>query len=773
METKNGMNPGTQRRHRPAAGPSGLALLLALAAASATPLLATGIPGAQDPTPHSDARLISETAAIVPGEPFTVGIHITLDPGWHTYWKNAGDAGAAIFTDWSLPAGFALDSLEYPTPERIPYPPLVNYGYNDEVVFLTRVHPPADLTPGRDVRLALDAEFLVCEEICIPARASMSLELPVVGASTGAGRSGEASLIAEYRGRLPIRSDAWALRAARTDGGFVLAARAPEGWPGSLGGAYFFPAHTTALDHTAPQSAGLSADGEARIRLTESPYLGEDLDVLEGVLVLPDGVAFDAAGHRALEVAVPIEGGAVAWAQEPTTPIRAPLAAGEEAAGGLTLLAALLFAFVGGLILNLMPCVFPILSLKALGFASRGGDRAGMRKDGVAFGAGVVLSFLAVAAILMAVRAGGAEVGWGYQLQSPGIVAGLAALMFGIGVVLLGAMELGTSLTRLGNLGVRAPSAGGTGAAGGGGAGSAFGTGVLATVVATPCTAPFMGAAIGTALVRPPVEGLAIFAGLGVGMATPYVLLAFWPALARRLPRPGRWMETFKQVLAFPMFAVAIWLVWVFGLQVGMGGAARLLFALLLLGLAAWILGRWPATARTRTRVASRAAALAVLIVAILAGVAAARDPEPLPAGATDAATLSWEPFTEDAVAKYRAEGRPVFVDFTAAWCISCQVNERVALHTRAVRDAFAAADVALIRADWTRRDPAITRALASFGRSGVPLYVLYPADPAADPVVLPSLLTQGIVLDALASLPAGAPRQAGPVEDRTGGSAQ
>ncbi|NIP81848.1 MAG: thiol:disulfide interchange protein, partial [Gemmatimonadetes bacterium] len=687
--------------------------------------------------------------AVRPGEPFTVGLHITLDDGWHTYWKNAGDAGNGVFMDWELPDGFAVDSLRYPVPKRIPYPPLMNYGYEDEVVMLATVTPPADAGAG-PVTLAAEADFLVCADVCIPAHTRVSLDLPVRDGEPA--RSDAAPLIDRFRDRLPVESGDWELRAARTGSGFVLAARPPEGWDGALGGAYFFPESPVVLSHTAEQPAGTAADGELRLRLTPSEYLEEEPEELRGILALPEGAAFDAAGHRGLEVVVPVQRGDVAWTAESVTPLTAPqtpAGAGSGAGGaGLSLLVALLFAFVGGLILNLMPCVFPILSLKALGFASRGGDRAGMRRDGLAFGAGVVLTFLLVAGVLIAVRAGGAEVGWGYQLQSPTIVALLAALMFGIGLWLAGVVELGASLTRLGGFGD--------------GDRSSFLTGVLATVVATPCTAPFMGAAIGAALVRPAVEALAIFAGLGLGMAAPYVLLSFWPALARRLPRPGRWMETFKQVLAFPMFAVAVWLVWVFGLQVGVGGAARLLFGLLLLAVAAWLVGRWPATtASARVRLTTRSLAALAVVLAVLATGAAIRAAEPPPMGAEASGTaLEWETFSEEAVAAHRQAGRPVFVDFTAAWCISCQVNERVALDTRAVREAFRRHDVALLKADWdwTRRDPAITRALESFGRVGVPLYVLYPADPAAEPRILPELLTQTLVLDALREVAAGTP---------------
>jgi thiol:disulfide interchange protein/DsbC/DsbD-like thiol-disulfide interchange protein len=692
---------------------------------------------------HSEARLISDVSSIQPGEPFTVGLHIVLDPGWHTYWVNAGDAGHGVLSRWELPAGFAVDSLHYPRPERIPYPPLMSYGYKDQVVLLATVTPPADLAPGTVARLGLDAEWLVCDDVCIPDRDQVALELPV--ASSPGPPSPDAELVARARAELPIESDAWQVRVARTDDGFVLAARPPEGWAGSLIDAYFFPVDMTTLAHTEWQEAG-EREGELRLRLPESDYLYQEPDVLEGILTLAPGSGFDETGSRALWVAVPVEREVVAWAAEPVTPLPRPEAAvagTAPAGGGLTLALALVFAFIGGLILNLMPCVFPILSLKALGFASKGGDRRGMRLDGLAFGAGVVLTFLLVAGILLGIRAGGAEVGWGYQLQSPAVVALLAALMFGIGLWLAGVVELGASLTRLGGLGTA-----------GGAQPSAFFTGVLATIVATPCTAPFMGAAMGAALVRPAPEALVIFGGLGVGMATPYVMLAFWPAMARRLPRPGRWMETFKQLLAFPMFAVAIWLVWVFGLQTGMGGAAQLLFGLLLLALAAWLIGRWPVSlVSPRVRLVTRGLATAALAGALLTGADATRLAGP--AGGDNPGALEWEEYSAAAITAHREAGRPVFVDFTAAWCISCQVNERVALQTGAVRRAFAERDVALLKADWTRRDPEISRALAEFGRVGVPLYVLYPADLSAEPRVLPELLTQRIVLDALSELPA------------------
>ncbi len=695
-----------------------------------------------DPTPNSDAWLIAEPSAVQAGQPFTVGVHITLKEGWHTYWKNAGDAGSGTIMEWDLPDGFSVTPLHYPIPERIPYPPLMSYGYHDEVVLLATVTPPAELDTDR-VAIDATADFLVCADVCVPATATIGVDLPVTDGTPAP--SEDAALIQRFRDRLPVENDDWAVRAARTDSGFVLAATPPAGWDGSLAGVYFFPDDGTILTHTETQAAGLTEDGTLHLTLPGSEYMMDEPDALEGILVLAEGQTVDDAGHEALDVRAPVDRGpAAAWADAETEALAQPRVAAtptRPGAANLSLLAALLGAFLGGLILNLMPCVFPILSLKALSFANRGGDRAGMRRDGLAFGAGVVLSFLVVAGILIAIRAGGAEVGWGYQLQSPTVVALLAALMFGLGLWLAGVVELGASLTRLGGLG---------GMAGGDGEGSSFMTGVLATIVATPCTAPFMGAAVGAAMVRPIPEALAIFAGLGVGMAAPYVALSFWPAMARRLPKPGRWMETFKQVLAFPMFAVVVWLVWVFGLQVGVGGAARLTFGLLLLSLAAWLVGRWPATAITgRVRAWTRGLAFVALLGAVFVTAGAIQAAQPVEADG-EAAVVTWEPWSQTQVDALRAAGRPVFVDFTAAWCISCQVNERVALDTRKVRAAFAGYDIALLKADWTRRDPAITQALAEFGRVGVPLYVLYPADPGAEPRVLPELLTPDIVLDAL-----------------------
>ncbi len=715
-------------------------LVFVLAALTATKAAAQ-VPG-RDPTPHSSAELVAEHTAIVPGEPFTVGLRITLDRDWHTYWANPGDAGTGATLDWRLPAGFVADTIQWPVPQRIPYPPLMSYAYEGVVLLPLEIRPPANLKPGSTARMRAVARWLVCQNECLVAEDTVALELPVAERAEPSRWAGE---FAKTRKLLPVAAPAWEVEAGPVAGGLALGVTPPASWGDDLEGAYFYPLDSQLMEHAAPQP--LRRQGrETWLSLTRSPYRTELPARIQGVLELPRGKTLDGTGHVAVQVDVPIAAdtvlAAAPVASAPAGPdygAAAGSASGAASTAGLSLLAALLFAFLGGVLLNLMPCVFPVLSLKVLAFVEHAaGDRRRMRRHGLAFGAGVVLSFLALAGVLMAVRAAGSQVGWGYQLQSPLIVALLIFLMFAIGLNFLGMLEVGNSLTRLGGIG-----ANDTGYRG------SFLTGVLAVVVATPCTAPFMGAAVGTALVRPAAEGLSVFAGLGVGMAAPYMVLSSWPALLKRLPRPGRWMETLKQALAFPMFAVAVWLFWVLGLQTGMGAATRVLFALLVFAFGGWLYQRSQGT-RARGRTVARVVAVLALVGGAGWGLASAHAAgAAAPANAVDA-DAAWTPFTPDVVASFQAQGRPVFVDFTAAWCITCQVNERGVLSSARVKNAFRENNVALVRADWTRRDADIAQALAAFGRSGVPLYVVYPANPGGSPAVLPTVLTDELVLDAL-----------------------
>jgi thiol:disulfide interchange protein DsbD len=735
-----------------------------------------GRESAADPSPHSEGALVSERRWIRPGEPFTAGLRLSLEPGWHTYWRNPGDSGEPASIAWRLPEGFTAGPIQWPVPERIPFPPLVSYGYYDEVLLLVEITPPAGLTPGEPARLAGTAYWLVCIEDCFPAEAELSLAIPVRD-SPPEPDPATASSFEAARARLPVADPRWSAAARATDAWIGLRVVPPVGFPADdVAALQFLAAESDVVDHATEQRWAFE-DGAFSVRLARSGFSTGVPDSLRGVLVLSgqegEGsvVADDATGGRyAVSLAAPVEAataeGAGARAAEIASGApdgtRAATADGGPSSLGLGL--ALLFAFLGGLILNLMPCVFPVLGIKVLGFVAHADQgRGGSARQGAMFAAGVLVSFWVLGALLLVLRAAGESVGWGFQLQSPLFVGAMAALFFLLALVLLGVLEVGVGLTRLGSVGTAKLASGARTEAEdrklasgyrdrGRGALGAFGSGVLATVVATPCTAPFMGAALGWALVRPPAETMLVFTELGVGMATPYLALSLAPGLVERLPRPGRWMETLKQALAFPLLATVVWLAWVFGLQTGVGGLAGLLAALLALGLAAWIAGRWGGLAAAPgRRLAAQVAALAVGIAAGLLLVRAA-DSEPEAESKVSAtAPAEWLPWSADAEAAARADGAPLFLDFTAAWCLSCQVNERVVLNTAEVRDAFREHGITLMKADWTRRDPAITDALAALGRSSVPVYALYPRG-GGDPVLLPSVLTKDIVLDALAA---------------------
>lgn len=719
-----------------------------------------------DPTPHSTGALVSADEVVVPGRTLDVGLHLTFDPGWHTYWINPGDSGSEALLEWTLPPGFTAGPIRWPFPQRLAYPPLMSFAYPDEVLLPVRIEIPDEVMPGERVTLGVDAEWLVCEEICLVAGDSYSLTLPV--AADPRPDPGWSDAFAAAERALPFAAPGWGVE-ARVDtvsSTLGVGMTPPDDWDGSLAGAWFFPVSPTLVEHTEAQPR-YGADGAIWQTVSLSPYASALPDTLEGIVVLAEGEELAGGGRRSLAVDVPLQVGAL-----PSPP---PVAAEADAEGavGTSLAAALVLALVGGLLLNLMPCVFPVLSLKILGFVEHaGGDRTLLRRNGIAFAAGVVMSFLALAGLLLALRAAGQGVGWGFQLQDPRVVTALAFLMVAVALNFLGILEVGTALTRLGAVGD-----------GGGGLRGSFLTGVLATLVATPCTAPFMGTAVAAAVVRPPAEGLTIFAGLGLGMALPYTILSFRPGLLSRLPKPGRWMESLRQALAFPMLAVAVWLLWVLGLQVGIDAVARVLVALLIFAAGAWLLHRWSGAALTgsaRRGIAARlarATGIAALLAASVAGVAAAARGGVAPMAASDAVAgratddagaplVTWEAFTPQVVSARRAEGRPVLVDFTAAWCISCQVNKRVALTAPRVERAFADADVALVRADWTRRDDVIAGALEELGRNGVPVYALYPADPNKPPRLLPNVLTPGIVLDALDALDTPLPSTSPPTTE-------
>ena len=672
------------------------------------------------------AEILVEPGSITPGKPFSAGIRLTTRPGWHTYWRNPGDSGLATTVQWRLPEGFGAGEIQWPVPERIPVGPLVNFGYENAVVLLATLTPPATLGAGT-VEIAADVDYLVCERVCIPGDAKLAVRVP---AATDAARSTASPeterVFAEARSELPTPAP-WPVR-FKSDGEVLrLALDAPGLRAETIRSTFFFPYDDMAVEHAAPQKVSVG-EGGLTLELKRSALSTSPPTAANGVLVLEensDGTWRRQALRLGDEPVAPRSSAAA------ETPARQP----EVGLGDLLTAAGL--AFLGGLLLNLMPCVFPVLSIKVMSLARHSGlSAAAVRLHGLAYGIGVVASFGVLAAVLLAVRSTGAEVGWGYQLQQPIVVAVLAFLLFAMGLSLSGVAEFGAGLASLGGRGKQD------------GLGGSFLTGVLATVVATPCTAPFMGAAVGYAVAAPAAgAALAVFLALGIGMALPFVVLTFSPALVNRLPKPGAWMATLKGVLAFPIYATVAWLIFVVSQQVGPDGLFAVLLGLVLVGLAVWTYGLAAGREGWRSWLA-RGTAVAALAGLVGIGAAVSPVPEIATAASSDG---SAEPFTQARLDALRAQGRPVFVNMTAAWCITCLVNERTTLSTDAVRDAFRARNVAYLKGDWTNRNPEITRLLERHGRSGVPLYVLYPE--RGEPVILPQILTQAGILDDLGRL--------------------
>lgn len=669
---------------------------------------------------HTQASLLSEVAAMESGQPFDVALRLVMEPGWHTYWKNPGDSGLATTIKWTLPPGFRAGEIQWPTPHLISTPPLMSYGYENEVVLLVTIHPPGDMKPGANVELSAAVEWLECQEICLPGAAKLKLTLPVAKKAVAASSLETLKIFSDARGLRPLApSQAEEIVSGVTASGdekllrLIVTGKHP--WPAGTK-AYFFVDQTEVVDSAAPQKVVLKpGENHFELELTR-PASAPKVSKVMGVLTV-NGVAvnvFAPVSKRILKPTVSTASGA-----------------------SLILPVSLLFAFLGGLILNLMPCVLPVLSLKVLNLVKQSGqDPRGSWKQGVAFTAGVVISFWVLAGLLLGLRAAGNELGWGFQMQSPVFIFFLIALFFIFALNLFGLFEVGTSLVGVDS-----------GAAQHGGMAGSFSMGALATIAATPCTAPFMGAALGFAVAQSTVTAVLVFTFLALGMASPYLVLALFPSLLRFVPKPGAWMESFKQFLGFLLIGTVIYLLWVFGQQLNLDALAGVMGALLVIALGAWIFGRWVTFSYSpRTRGAAAIVALLVTLVGFSWGI---RISKALP----ELGGLTWERYSATRLATLRAEGKPVFLDFTAAWCLSCKVNEAVALNNDAVKQKLISSGIVLMKADWTKRDPEITKALAEFDRNGVPLYVLYGRESGAEPRLLPEVLTPGIVLEALDNL--------------------
>lgn len=656
---------------------------------------------------HLTAELTSLAPQIAPGGTLQIGLVLTLQEQWHVYWVNAGDSGEPPTIRWSLPKGLTAGNMQFPPPGRIPYGPLMDYGYEDQVAFPVLLTASASAPPGR-VHLDAHVSWLVCASVCEPGKAHLGLDLNLVPGPLPdplvVGALGEA--VHGLPKPLPAGMSASAVASKKA---IALTLKTGE----NEEDAELYPYDPEVIDNPADQAVQSLPEG---VRVTAQRASGAAFPkTFHALLKLSDTESY--------EVVAPVTRGPVAFT---LTRPGVHTAQGAGALSGLTVWGALGLALLAGLFLNLMPCVFPVLFLKGLALVHTSGEaRARQRLHGLMYTLGILLSFWLVVAVLLSLRAGGRELGWGFQLQSPGFVAVLASLLFFLALSLAGQFELGLSLTSTGGR-----------LAGRSGLNGSFFTGVLATVVATPCMGPFMGAAVGFALAQPAWLTFTVFSVLALGLAAPYLALSLNPQWTGLLPKPGVWMDVLKQLTAVPLFATALWLAWVYAHlfpAAGVDRMAALLACFLVLGIAGWALGRWPAQRRSAL----------VAFVLIPAGLA-------LPLHSPKPPATAWQAWTPASFEAARASGRPVFIDFTAAWCLSCKFNEAAVLRSAEVEVKLREAHVFLLKADWTQQDTDITEQLAVLGRSGVPTYVLYPPGKIANADVLPELLTKDVVLDAI-----------------------
>jgi thiol:disulfide interchange protein len=690
----------------------GVAAMLSCAARNAAAQIKEVGDGGPGPVKaeHLTAELTSLAPQIAAGGTLQAGLVLTIEEHWHVYWVNAGDSGEPPHITWTLPPGITAGPMQFPAPQRLPLGPLMDFGYEDQVAFPVTFTAAPGMKPGK-VHLDARVTWLVCASQCLPGKAHLGMDIDVVPGRLAAppmvGALGEA--VTGLPKPLPASMSVTAVG----DGKQILVTLKTGS---SEHDAEFYPFDQEVIDNAADQQIQPLDDG-VKIWLTRSA------DTISNPLPKTLHGLIELSSTEAYEFSVPLVQGVI------TPPSFAAKKAANPSSSSdteLNAFSAIGLAFLGGLLLNLMPCVFPVLFLKGLALVnSSGEEKSRQRAHGLVYTLGIVVSFWVIVAALLILRAGGRELGWGFQLQSPGFVAVLASLVFFLGLSLAGQFELGLSLT----------SAGGDLAKKQGLTGSFF-TGILATVVATPCMGPLMGAAVGFALAQSPWLTFTVFTALALGLALPYLALTMQPQWTRLLPRPGAWMETLKQLTAVPLFGTAIWLAWVYGQLNAPAGVDRMVWLLtgfLVLAIAGWTLGKWPA---------KWSSAIAAILLIAIALTLPLRRPKP--------ETLTWQPYTQANFDAARASGHPVFIDFTAAWCLSCQVNEKAVLKSTEIESALTSGHVQLLKADWTQYDPTITRELAAVGRSGVPTYVIYPPGKLSNPDVLPEFLTKDVVLKAI-----------------------
>jgi thiol:disulfide interchange protein len=672
---------------------------------------------AQESADHPvSVQVVSEYQSVQPGEPIWLGVHLEMEEGWHAYWKNPGEAGLAPQLDWELPEGFEVADVQWPHPKRFEQSGLIGYGYEESLTLLAKVTTP-EMIEVDAIEIGLSTRWVVCKDSCVPGSDQQKISIPVLAQAPKADPQ-HVELFATARTHIPATSQS--VGASHEGDRVVLNIETQS----DVKSAYFFPdpGLDGVFDYSAAQEVTKTATG-VTLAVPSENEVDPSLS-LSGVLVLMGEQEVLASFQINTPLGFDMPG--------PTE--------GIEAAGGMSFGLILLLAFGGGLILNVMPCVLPVISLKILSFVNMSGSsRKKLFQHGLLFTLGVVVSFWIIAAALLILRALGEGVGWGFQLQNPLFVLILAVVMFALGLSLLGVFEFGTSLSSLGGQ-----------VSGKKGRMATFFSGVLATVVATPCTGPLLAPALGVAVTLPPAASLLTFTVMGIGMSAPYLLLAAFPKLVNKLPKPGPWMVVFKQLMGFIMLATVLWLLWVFDAQVQSGlGLIKVLGALLIVGIGAWVFGRWGTALVKRSR---RYVAYAVTLLLIaFAGVIGYQASEAEPTQIVRAATeeSGWEEWDPDRFDELRAQGTPVFVDFTAKWCMICQAN-KVPMGNSAVLAAFKERGVVMMEADWTKRDARITEELAKHGRNGVPLYLLYVGGPDTKPIVLPQMLSPGKLINAL-----------------------
>ncbi len=705
---------------------------------AATPVFAAPVTAAS-----TELELVSEVTSVKPDQPFWVALRMKMDDGWHVYWRNPGDAGISTTIEWTLLEGFAVGPIQWPYPNRLVIDPLVNYVYEGEVFLLSQITPSGNGLVGQ-VTLQGHVEFLACKEICVPGEADVNLTLPLSGQDPQINPLWQTGF-QETRRKLGRNPLGWDVQVFEDQKFYFFEMRSEELKDKSLDELQFFPYRKDVIDHLANQVVQKESDMQYSLAVEKSAIVHDPQERLQGILKITEGWK-GISNPWALEVDFPVQQRVQRADLRQALPLRSaegstvkivPVKTGNQT--GIFL--AFIFAFLGGLLLNLMPCVLPVLSIKVLHLVKQAHEKSQQTiRHGVVFTLGVLTCFWLLAGGILILKSLGQEIGWGFQFQSSGFLVGLSILFFILSLDLFGIFEIGTALTRLGGV-----------SKAGSGLRHSFLSGMLTTITATPCTAPFMGTALGVALGQPGTTTFLIFTGLGLGTAFPILILSRFPQLLRFIPKPGEWMLRLKQFLGFLLLATVLWLAWVLGLQKGLAAVMHLLMGLLVIGVGLWVWGSWGQQikeARGRTVVGCVAvffilSGLALCLTGIAQDSLGIRKYDQIKG-------LVWQPYSPELIQDLRRQGKLVFVDFTAAWCLSCQVNERLVLNDANVVAKFKELDVATVKADWTSRDPMITEALAGLGKNSIPVYLIYPRDEKAGPIILPEVLTKGIVIEAL-----------------------